>query len=201
MESLTKAQQELYDWLVQYIREHQYPPSIRQMMQAMQLRSPAPVQSRLEHLRRKGYVTWTSGKARTLRLLRNGIPGVPILGSIAAGAMVEPHTENVEQFDLTHLFTQPQYFALRVVGDSMVGAMIAPGDVVLMRPVADPKELPSGTIVAARVEGEGTTLKYFFSKGNTITLKPANPGYNSVEVSADRVEVQGALVGVWRGQV
>ena len=54
MEPLTEAQQQLYDWLAEYIRQHQYSPSIRQMMQAMNLKSPAPIQSRLEHLRAKG---------------------------------------------------------------------------------------------------------------------------------------------------
>jgi repressor LexA len=63
---LTKAQQQLYDWLVEYIREHQHAPSIRQMMQAMELKSPAPIQSRLEHLRNKGFIEWNEGKARTI---------------------------------------------------------------------------------------------------------------------------------------
>ena len=68
MERLTEAQQELYDWLIGYIRSHQHSPSIRQMMQAMSLKSPAPIQSRLEHLRTKGYIEWSEGKARTIRL-------------------------------------------------------------------------------------------------------------------------------------
>ncbi|MFM7353965.1 MAG: repressor LexA, partial [Microcystis aeruginosa] len=67
LESLTQAQQELYDWLIEYIRTTQHAPSIRQMMRAMNLRSPAPIQSRLERLRTKGYIDWTEGKARTLR--------------------------------------------------------------------------------------------------------------------------------------
>lgn len=68
MESLTPAQQELYDWLVEYIRANQHSPSIRQMMKAMNLKSPAPIQSRLEHLKNKGYIEWTEGKARTIRV-------------------------------------------------------------------------------------------------------------------------------------
>ncbi|MGK7882672.1 MAG: repressor LexA, partial [Crocosphaera sp.] len=61
MEPLTPAQKELYDWLIKYIRENQHSPSIRQMMKAMGLRSPAPVQSRLERLRNKGYIDWIEG--------------------------------------------------------------------------------------------------------------------------------------------
>jgi len=68
MESLTVAQQELFDWLVSYIRQHEHTPTVRQIMQAMKLKSPAPIQSSLEHLRAKGYIHWVKGQARTLRL-------------------------------------------------------------------------------------------------------------------------------------
>ena len=68
-QELTPAQQELYDWLADYIGTHRHSPSIRQMMQAMGLRSPAPVQSRLRHLQQKGWITWKEGQARTLQLL------------------------------------------------------------------------------------------------------------------------------------
>jgi repressor LexA len=199
MEPLTPAQKELYDWLFDYIHQHQYSPSIRQMMQAMNLKSPAPVQSRLEHLRRKGYIDWTEGRARTIRILIPTPAGLPVLGAIAAGGLVEPFTESVEAFDLSPLFRQSQYFALRVTGDSMIDAFIAEGDFAVMRPVGDLKTLKNGTIVAARVEDAGTTLKYFHRKGNRVTLKPANTHYNPIEAPANQVQVQGVLVGVWRG--
>ncbi len=125
MEALTEAQQELYDWLVEYIQNNQYPPSIRQMMKAMGLKSPAPVQSRLEHLRSKGYIEWTEGKARTIRMTREARRGVPILGAIAAGSLVDSFPEtDVEYLDLAGLSLKPTYFALRVRGDSMIDAMI-----------------------------------------------------------------------------
>jgi repressor LexA len=68
-----------------------------------------------------------------------------------------------------------------------------------MRPVPDPKALKNGTIVAARVNGDGTTLKYYHRKGNQVMLKPANRNYTPIEALATNVEVQGVLVGVWRG--
>jgi len=199
MERLTEAQQQLYDWLVDYIRNSQHAPSIRQMMRAMNLRSPAPVQSRLEHLRAKGYIDWTEGKARTLRILGSRITGVPVLGAIAAGGLVEPFTDNDEQLDLSPLFCQPGNFALRVIGDSMIEDLITEGDVVIMQPVPDIEELKNGLIVAARVEGQGTTLKRYYRVGDRITLKPANPKYSPIDVTATKVQVQGVLVGVWRG--
>lgn len=197
--TLTTAQQELFDWLIDYIREHQHSPSIRQMMQAMKLKSPAPVQSRLEHLRSKGYIDWTEGKARTIRILKGGTRGVPIKGAIAAGGLIEPFTDEIEQLDLSSLMLQPHCFALRVMGDSMIEEHIAEGDVVIMKPIQDPKTIRNGTIVAARVEGHGNTLKYFHRDGNKIKLVPANKNYPPIEATANQVQVQGALVGVWRG--
>ena len=198
MEPLTDAQQQLYDWLVDYIHTSQHAPSIRQMMRAMNLRSPAPVQSRLEHLRAKGYIDWTEGKARTIRILANVNTGVPVLGAIAAGGLVEPFTDAVEQLDVSPVFRQAGNFALRVMGDSMIEDLIAEGDLVIMRPVSDPEQLKNGLIVAARVEGHGTTLKRFYRKGEQVTLKPANSKYKPIEVMANNVQVQGVLVGVWR---
>jgi repressor LexA len=197
MDALTEVQQQLYDWLVEYIRENQYSPSIRQMMRAMGLKSPAPIQSRLEHLRNKGYIDWTEGKARTIRVLKP--MGIPILGAIAAGSVVESFTDTVEQLDLSSTLLRPGDYALRVRGDSMIDALIDDGDVVIMRPIQDPQALKNGTIVAARVGGDGTTLKYYHRKGNQVMLKPANRNYTPIEAAATDVVVQGVLVGVWRG--
>jgi repressor LexA len=198
MESLTEAQQQLYDWLVDYIRQHQHAPSIRQMMRGMNLKSPAPIQSRLEHLRSKKYIDWTDGQARTIQILQPTPGGIPILGAIAAGGLVEPFTEASDRLDLSSLLFPPRSFALRVMGDSMIEDHIADGDMVIMQPVPEPDSLKNGTIVAARVEGGGTTLKRFFRRGDRVTLKPANPKYTPIEASADQVQVQGVLVGVWR---
>jgi repressor LexA len=196
---LTKAQQELYDWLVDYIREHQHAPSIRQMMQAMNLKSPAPIQSRLEHLRNKGFIEWAEGKARTIKILKYAASGVPIFGTIAAGGLVEPFTDTQDKLDLAPFFHQSDYFALQVMGDSMIGDSIVEGDMAIMQPIKHSTEVKNGTIVAAQVEGQGTTLKHYHRMGDTITLQPANPQYKPIEARADRVRLQGVLVGVWRG--
>ena len=99
-ESLTPAQKELYEWLSDFINTYHHSPSIRQMMQAMGLRSPAPIQSRLKHLQEKGWITWSEGKARTLQLLGDFIDGVPILGSIAAGGLIETFDDVQETLDV-----------------------------------------------------------------------------------------------------
>ena len=198
MEPLTQAQKELYDWLVEYIRTTQHAPSIRQMMRAMNLRSPAPIQSRLERLRSKGYIDWTVGKARTLRILRPEPQGIPILGSIAAGGLVEPFTDSQERLDLS-TFQQPNFYALKVTGDSMIEDLITEGDHAILRPPTEKEEIKNGVIVAARVEGQGATLKRFYQEGETVTLKPSNANYAAMELPAEQVEIQGILIGVWRG--
>ncbi len=199
MEPLTVAQKELYDYLVEYINSKQHSPSIRQMMKAMNLKSPAPIQSRLERLRNKGYIDWTEGKARTIRILHREPGGVPVLGAIAAGGLVEPFTDVQEQLDLSSLFRKLDCYALRVVGDSMIEDLIAEGDLAIVRQVSQGEHLKDGEIVAARVEGLGTTLKRFYRHEDRVTLKASNPMYSPIEVKANQVEVQGILVGVWRG--
>jgi repressor LexA len=198
MESLTQAQRELYEWLVAYIQTSQHAPSIRQMMQAMNLRSPAPIQSRLEKLRSKGYIDWSEGKARTLRVLRHETRGIPVLGTIAAGGLVEPFADIQERLDLSPIWEHSNCFALRIMGDSMIEAMIAEGDVAILQAVSGNEVIKNGKIVAARVEGYGTTLKRYYQQEDCIALRPANSKYQPIEVPAHLVEVQGILVGVWR---
>ena len=115
-ETLTTAQQELYDWLVDFIGDHHHSPSIRQMMQAMGLRSPAPIQSRLRHLQQKGWIKWQEGQARTLQLIEESISGVPVLGSIAAGGLVETFDDVQETLDLNSVLQLKGLFALTVNG-------------------------------------------------------------------------------------
>lgn len=201
MESLTPVQKELYDWLIEYIRSTQHAPSIRQMMKAMNLRSPAPVQSRLERLRNKGYIDWIDGKARTIRILHQPDKGLPIEGAIAAGGLVEPFTDEQTRLDLSNLFCQSDCYVLRVVGDSMIEDLINEGDYVIMRSLSSPGEVKNGDIVAARVAGHGTTLKRFYQEKEQITLKPANQKYEPIKATAQNVEIQGILVGVWRSMI
>ena len=198
MESLTPAQKELYDWLVEYIKSTQHAPSIRQMMKAMNLRSPAPVQSRLERLRSKGYIDWIDGKARTIRVLHQPEKGLSIEGEIAAGGLVEPFTEEKTKLDLSDLFAQSDCYVLRVVGDSMIEDLINDGDYAVMRSLNSTSEVKNGDIVAARVAGHGTTLKHFYQEQEQIILKPANQKYEPINAEANNVEIQGILVGVWR---
>ena len=196
--NLSDAQNELYEWIKSYMRDFHHSPSIRQMMQAMGLKSPAPIQSRLKHLQQKGFISWQEGKARTLQIVDEVLGGVPIMGSVAAGGLIETFSDVNEELDISEVLKKKDIFALTVNGDSMIDACIAHGDMVLMEPIKDSFSLRNGNIVSAMVPGLGTTLKYFFKRGNKIFLEAANPAYEPIELNVDDVIFQGKLLAVWR---
>ena len=195
---LTEAQNELYGWIKNYLKDFQHSPSIRQMMQGMGLKSPAPIQSRLKHLQEKGYISWQEGKARTLQIVDELSDGIPVMGSVAAGGLIETYNDVNENLDITDVLNKKDVFALTVNGDSMIDACIADGDMVLMEPIKDSYSLRNGTIVSAMVPGLGTTLKYFVKKDNKIFLEAANPAYDPIELNLEEVVFQGKLLAVWR---
>jgi len=195
---LTEAQNELYGWIKNYLKDFQHSPSIRQMMQAMGLKSPAPIQSRLKHLQEKGYISWQEGKARTLQIVDEITHGIPVMGSVAAGGLIETYSDINENLDISEVLKKKDVFALTVNGDSMIDACIADGDMVLMEPIKDSYSLRNGTIVSAMVPGVGTTLKYFVKRDNKIFLEAANPAYDPIELTLEEVVFQGKLLAVWR---
>ena len=197
-ENLTPPQNELYAWIKNYMREFQHSPSIRQMMQAMNLKSPAPIQSRLKHLQDKGYISWQEGKARTLQIVDDVMAGIPIMGSVAAGGLIETFPDTYETLDFSDIFNKKNLFALKVNGDSMIEACIADGDTVLMESVNSNTILRNGAIVSAMVPGSGTTLKYFNRRGDKIILEAANPAYEPIVLESNEVVIQGKLLAVLR---
>ena len=196
--NLSEAQNELLMWIKNYMKEFQHSPSIRQMMEAMGLKSPAPIQSRLKHLQQKGFISWQEGKARTLQIVDEFLEGIPIMGSIAAGGLIETFADINENLDFNDVLKKQDVFALTVNGDSMIDACIADGDMVLMEPIKNNYSIRNGEIVSALVPGMGTTLKYFFKRGEKIFLEAANPNYDPIELNLDEVVLQGKLLAVWR---
>jgi repressor LexA len=197
-DNLSDAQKELYEWIKSYMKDYHHSPSIRQMMQAMGLRSPAPIQSRLKHLQQKGFISWQEGKARTLQIVDEVMGSVPIMGSVAAGGLIETYSDVNENLDFSEILKKKNIFALTVNGDSMINACIADGDMVLMEKITDSYSLRNGTIVSAMVPGLGTTLKYFFKRNGKIFLEAANPSYEPIELDFNAVVFQGKLLAVWR---
>ena len=195
---LTTAQNQLLDWIKSYINDFHHSPSIRQMMVGMGLKSPAPIQSRLKHLQEKGYISWQEGRARTLKLANEITDSIPVLGSVAAGGLVESYQDVREEIDFSEIIKRKGVFALTVNGDSMIDAYIADGDTVLMEPVMHQSSLRNGAIVSAMVPGLGTTLKYFFKKNDHIVLEAANQNYDPIKLDLNDVSIQGKLLAVWR---
>ncbi len=197
MEPLTPAQKELYDWLDEFIKKNHYSPSILEMMRAMGLRSPAPIQARLRGLRDKGYVTWIEGVARTVKPIQVPKPGIAIKGTIAAGGLVEPFTDEQTTLELPHIFDPNNYYALRVEGDSNVHSAIADQDTVIIRRLTPEETVKNGEIVAVKVEGYGVRLSRYNLDSEQVTLTSLEKE-TSLKVPKATVEIQGLVVGIWR---
>ena len=184
-------------------------PDERRPRRRVREETTSPVQHHLNALRERGWLDWTPRRARSFQIL-HPTQITPIKGVISANSLMEvfPDEAIEESFDLAKLLRHSKwsthdiskFFALRVIGDSMIGAMIANQDVVILTAPDDAKRIKNGTIVAARVEDK-TTLKYYHIDGEVITLKPANPDYHPTAIAATRVEIQGIYVGVLRGLV
>ena len=149
-------------------------------------------------MQEKGYISWQEGKARTLQIIEDVFNGIPVLGSVAAGGLIETFTDTYQTLDITEVMKKKDVFALTVNGDSMIDACIADGDMVLMEPISEVTSLRNGNIVSALVPGLGTTLKYFIKKNNKIFLEAANPKYDPIELNLEDVIFQGKLLAVWR---
>jgi repressor LexA len=209
MEPITEIQQQLLDWLEEYIFYFGHSPSLQQMREAIGWKSVSAVRYHLKRLRDRGWLDWVGSSSRTYQFINPKVGMVPILGTISAHSLTEvfPDQEvkrislsSFPQFKRMTAIEVSQCFALRVMGDSMVGALIDNGDVVIMKPPTDLKSIKNSTIVAARVEGK-TTLKCFYRNGNMITLKPANPMYPPTDVAVDSVDIQGVYVGLVRNLI
>lgn len=189
----------LLEYLEAYIQLHGYSPVIDEMMAAVE-KPRGAIQNSLRYLEREGYIERRYGKARAIRILKSNKGGIPIWGTIAAGYLSEVFTDSQDVLPISSPKLKPGDFALQVTGDSMIGDHITDGSFVIMRPFSDLAALKDGEIVAAWVEGRGTTLKHFYREGKHISLIASNPNYPPITVDAEecRVEVQGVLLWVLR---
>ncbi len=210
MTELSPPKQKLLDWLEDHIDRYHSVPSYGEMAEALGYKSKDTIRFHLTNLRDAGYVAWKEGSVKSLVICKPRSRNIPILGVIAAGGLVETFaTSDIEEYvdvsTLPHFVGKRRnqmslYFALRVRGDSMIGAAIADGDVVILRKESEPNTVKNGEIVAARFETQ-TTLKHLFWSGNQIILQPANPSYPVIEKQAEEVAIEGVFVGLVRGLV
>ena len=213
---LNNRQQQILDFLRAHARDHAYPPTVREIGHAVGLSSSSTVQNHLNSLEARGYIRRDPAKSRTVEVVgaeaastapvsgasssHGKILALPLVGRVAAGTPILAE-QNVED----HITVGPEIagdessYALTVRGDSMIGAGIQDGDIVVVRPRRDAPA--NGTIVVARMENDVTgesevTVKRFFRDGTRVRLQPENP---SLEPTYPKqLQLEGVVTAVIR---
>ena len=195
MKTLTPIRKEILNYLQSFTRENGYPPSIREICQAVGLRSPSTVHSHIKVLREGGYLDKGDRKTRAISIRnRAEYQEVPILGRVTAGLPILAQEEISGYAPYTGSASGP-LFALSVRGDSMVGAAILDGDVVIVRNQPD---AVNGQIVVALL-GDEATVKRLWRRDGKVLLMPENPAYAPIDGS--ECSILGIVVAVYRPEV
>ena len=213
---LNNRQQQILDFLRSHSREHAYPPTVREIGQAVGLSSSSTVQNHLNSLESRGFIRRDPAKSRTVEVVQAGggatatpqspartagnVIALPLVGRVAAGTPVLAE-QNVEDHITvgTEIARDDSSYALTVHGDSMINAGIHDGDIVVVRPRRDAPA--NGTIVVARIENDLTgesevTVKRFYRDGTRVRLQPENP---SLEPTYPKqLELEGVVTAVIR---
>jgi repressor LexA len=194
---LTPAQDRVYRFVKGYIDQHGYAPSYEEIRSSLGFQSLNAVFKHLKQIEERGYlrIPWKN-KKRALELVpvQTGSASIPFLGVVAAGIPIEA-VEVPESIDVPdNLLGNGDNFALRVKGDSMIDDGIREGDILIItrQPHAE-----NGQTVVALVNGE-STVKKFYRHGKEIELRPANESMKPIRVAADRVELVGVVMGLFR---
>ncbi len=196
MRELTPKQQEIYDYIIQFIRDKGYPPSVREIGEALGLKSPSTVHFHIKGLENAGVLTKAAGKTRAITLTDEA-PGprrdkIPLVGNVAAGSpiLAEEQVEEYLTYDTDGLVGE--HFALKVRGESMLHAGILPGDLVV---VHQQQSFHNGDIVVALFEDEATVKTYHMDQGH-LWLMPENPAYEPID--GEGAQLLGKVVAVIR---
>ncbi len=197
---ISAKQQEILEYIKETILKKGYPPSVREICEAVQLKSTSSVHSHLETLEENGYIRRDPTKPRTIEILddsfnltRREMVNVPMLGSVAAGQPILAQ-ENIENYFPipAELLPNQQTFMLRVKGDSMINAGIFNGDQII---VAQQETAENGDIVVALLD-DSATVKRFFREEGHIRLQPENDAMEPI--LAESVQVLGKVIGLMR---
>jgi repressor LexA len=193
---LTERQRDIYAFIRDRIEDRGYGPTVREIGQAFDIRSPNGVMCHLKALEKKGLIKREGFSARAITLVDRRQSGstLPLLGAVAAGTPTQAVAQD-EHLDFKELFGDPNYYALRVRGQSMIENHIDDGDYVVIR---KQEKAENGTRVVAMVDDE-VTLKRFYREKNRVRLEPANKGMAPIFVDSDEdLRILGVLVGVIR---
>jgi repressor LexA len=204
---LTDRQQEIWDFVVEYVDRHGYPPTVREIGEAVGLASPSTVHAHLANLERAGLLRRDPTKPRALELLggrrrkerpaEEAVMRLPLLGQIAAGGPLLAEQNVEDEIGVPEPLGRTGDFLLRVKGDSMVDAGILDGDIVVVHRQPDAR---NGEIVVALAGDDETadeaTVKRFFREDGRIRLQPENAALEPI--FAPYVQILGRVVGVFR---
>jgi repressor LexA len=209
--TLSDRQRRIMLFIREYLEAHNYPPTIREIGQAVGISSTSVVKYNLERLVEKGLIERSGEVSRGLRLKDGpslvphlpGIIAIPKLGVISAGSPIAAYGQQEDPFSGETLVLPQdlvpgsgELYTLQVKGDSMIDALVYDGDWVVIqhRTTAQPREM----IVAWLKDREETTLKYYYPEGPQVRLQPANPAYEPIYVPAEQLEIQGKVVAIVR---
>jgi repressor LexA len=207
---LTARQQEIWQFLVDYVDRHGYPPTVREIGEAVGLASPSTVHAHLANIERAGLLKRDPTKPRALDLIghrresradepvpEQELPTLPLLGQIAAGGPLLAEENIDERMAIPEPLGRRADFLLRVKGESMVNAGILDGDIVVVQRAQDAR---NGEIVVALVgddeSADEATVKTFYREGNRVRLQPENDALEPIY--ADFVQILGTVTGVFR---
>jgi len=200
LEPLSKKQEEVFNFLKNQIRKKGYPPTVREICEAVNLSSTSTVHAHLETLERKGYIRRSPTKNRSIEILEDNFYGfsdqvvnVPIVGQVTAGVPILAQ-ENIEgSFPIpVNYIPNNQTFILNIKGDSMKNAGIHDKDLIV---VSQQRDAVNGDIVVALIE-DSATVKTFYREGDAIRLQPENDAYEAIIVND--CEIIGKVVGLYR---
>jgi repressor LexA len=225
---LTRKQQELLNFIHARLASDGISPSFDEMKDALKLKSKSGIHRLISGLEERGFIRRLPHRARALEVTRlpdslnikdtvrktvdkvsSAVSGamrdtvqavqtvtLPLMGRIAAGTAIEALRDNSRYMDIpANMIGRGDHYALEVAGDSMVEAGIHDGDTVIIQQC---EAVSNGDVAVALIDGQEVTLKSFYRKGQVIDLVPANVKYSTMTYPADRVSVQGKLVGLMR---
>lgn len=199
-ESISAKQQEILEYIKKVTLSRGYPPAVREICQAVSLKSTASVHAHLSALEERGYIRRDPSKPRAIEIIdddfdlaRREISHIPVVGNVAAGAPLLAEENIRDYFPLpADMLPNDNVFMLKIRGDSMIGAGILDGDMVVVRQT---NSASNGDMVVALIE-DGATVKYFYKENGHFRLQPDNPDYEPI--IADDVQVLGEVIGVIR---
>ena len=199
-EPLTPVERKVYHYLLDFLAENTYQPSIREIGKRFRIKSTKTASDILGALAAKGYIERDPSRSRGVRLkgfaALGGTQPVPYYGKIHAGepALLPEHQEGHITMDRRFVPNEQAYF-MKIKGDSMIGRGINHGDFVMVNPVAEPQD---GDVIAARL-GEEATVKTLTHRGEAVVLQPANPEEREIVVHpSDDFAVLGVVSGIFR---